>query len=167
MCLAYKARGDLIPLIGDRIDRILPIWDNDQSGRPHGYCFYKPEISPFPVHIYVPLLPFAIYETQQLFCYSLLLPFLHMCLPLFMILHLHQNLLLYPHQMSLFPLHNLPLPHHLHLAPLNHISLRPTIVVPALFPRLALMQILVLTIMSLLLFLIRDIVFVNVATLNL
>jgi hypothetical protein len=53
MCLAYMARGDLIPLIGDRIDRILPIWYSDQSGRSHGHCFYKPEISPFPVPIYM------------------------------------------------------------------------------------------------------------------
>jgi hypothetical protein len=53
MCLAYMARGDLIPLIGDRIDRILPIRYSDQSGRSHGHCFYKPEISPFPVPIYM------------------------------------------------------------------------------------------------------------------
>jgi hypothetical protein len=81
MCLVYMATGDLIPLIGDRVDRILPIWDSDQPGRSHGYCFYKPEISLFPVsialYIYIPLLPFTIHETQQLFCYSLLLPFSH------------------------------------------------------------------------------------------
>jgi hypothetical protein len=89
----------------------------------------------------------------------------------FMILHLRHHLLLYPHLMSTFPSHHLPLQHHVHLTLLNHMSPRPTLVVFALFTwvvlMLILLQILVLTILSLILFLIRDIIFVIVAPLNL
>jgi hypothetical protein len=64
-----------------------------------------------------------------------------------------------------------PPPHHLLLTLPNHLSSKPTFVVPALFLRLVLIlilyQILVLTIMSLMMFLIRAIVSVTEVPLNL
>jgi hypothetical protein len=71
----------------------------------------------------------------------------------------------------LIPSHHLPLPHHLSLTLLNHLSLRLTFVILALLPRPVLMMILllilVLTMMTLMLFLLRGIIFVTVALLQL